>query len=109
MAAVTTDDPGWLRLWRHSYRLGLRWLARGARNGWKGRRVGLQRLLVPLDPWRYYELGRVAEQPFDGRCLDVSSPKLLMSLLQHEGRGRSEERRVGKACGCGGAPVDRTQ
>ncbi|HEY2602382.1 MAG TPA: glycosyltransferase [Thermoleophilaceae bacterium] len=87
MAAATTDDPGWLRLWRHSYRLGLRWLARGARNGWKGRRVGLQRLLVPLDPWRYYELGRVAERPFHGRCLDVSSPKLLMSLLQHEGRG----------------------
>jgi glycosyltransferase involved in cell wall biosynthesis len=79
--------PGWLRLWRHSYRLGLRWLARAARGGWKGWRVGLQRLLVPLDPWRYYELGRVAERPFRGACLDVSSPKLLMSLLQHEGRG----------------------
>jgi glycosyltransferase involved in cell wall biosynthesis/SAM-dependent methyltransferase len=79
--------PGWLRLWRHSYRLGLGWMLRGAHNGWKGWRVGLQRLLVPLDPWRYYELGRVAERPFDGPCLDVSSPKLLMSLLQHEGRG----------------------
>jgi SAM-dependent methyltransferase len=29
----------------------------------------------------------VAERPFSGACLDVSSPKLLMSLLQHEGRG----------------------
>jgi SAM-dependent methyltransferase len=42
---------------------------------------------VPLDPWRYYELGRVAESEFGGSCLDVSSPKLLPSLLQHEGRG----------------------
>jgi len=49
--------------------------------------VGLQRLLVPLGPWRYYDLSRVAERPFHGRCLDVSSPKLLMSLLQREGRG----------------------
>jgi glycosyltransferase involved in cell wall biosynthesis/SAM-dependent methyltransferase len=76
--------PGWKRLWRHSYRLGFRWLRRARPAGW---RVGLQRLLVPLDPWRYYELGRVAERPFQGACLDVSSPKLLMSLLQHEGRG----------------------
>ena len=53
--------------------------------GWK---VGLQRLLVPLDPSRYYELGRVAEASFEGRCLDVSSPKLLPSLLQREGQGR---------------------
>ncbi|MEX2195747.1 MAG: glycosyltransferase [Thermoleophilaceae bacterium] len=87
MAARLERRPGWQRLWRHSYRLGLRWLARGARNGWKGRRVGLQRLLVPLDPWRYWELGRVAERHFHGACLDVSSPKLLMSLLQHERRG----------------------
>ena len=42
---------------------------------------------MPLDPRRYYELGRVAEAEFDGRCLDVSSPKLLTSLLQAEGRG----------------------
>jgi SAM-dependent methyltransferase len=49
--------------------------------------VGLQRLLVPLDPSRYYELGRVAEASFDGRCLDVSSPKLLPSLLEREGQG----------------------
>jgi ubiquinone/menaquinone biosynthesis C-methylase UbiE len=44
-------------------------------------------LVVPLDPRRYYELGRVAEAEFDGRCLDVSSPKLLTSLLQAEGSG----------------------
>ena len=79
--------PGWQRLWAHSYKLGLRWLARGGRTGWRGWRVGLQRLLVPLDPWRYYELGRVADRTFEGPCLDVSSPKLLMSLLHHEGRG----------------------
>ena len=42
---------------------------------------------MPLDPSRYYELGRVAEEDFDGRCLDVSSPKLLPSLLQREGSG----------------------
>ena len=79
--------PGWRRLWRHSYRLGLRWLARGVRTGWKGARVGLQRLLVPLDPWRYYELGRVADADFAGPCLDVSSPKLVTSLLSRERRG----------------------
>jgi SAM-dependent methyltransferase len=81
------DQPGWKRLWRHSYRLGFRWLLRRARRGWPERRVGFARLLVPLDPWRYYELGRVAEAQFAGRCLDVSSPKLLPSLLQHEGKG----------------------
>ena len=78
---------GWRRLWRHSYALGLRWTAREARRGWQARKAGLARLVVPLDPWRYYELGRVAEQEFSGRCLDVSSPKLLPSLLQAEGRG----------------------
>jgi SAM-dependent methyltransferase len=78
---------GWQRLWRHSYRVGFAWLAKGMRHGWKGARVGLCRLLVPLDPWRYYELGRVAEADFSGRVLDISSPKLLMSLLVHEGRG----------------------
>jgi SAM-dependent methyltransferase len=54
---------------------------------WRGARVGLLRLLVPMDPWRYYELGRVVEQDFEGPCLDVSSPKLVASLLQREGRG----------------------
>jgi SAM-dependent methyltransferase len=54
---------------------------------WQGARVGIARLLVPLDPWRYYEMGRLAEQDWSGRCLDVSSPKLLMSLLEHQGRG----------------------
>jgi SAM-dependent methyltransferase len=33
-------------------------------------------------------MGVVAEGSFDGSCLDVSSPKLLPSLLQREGRGR---------------------
>jgi SAM-dependent methyltransferase len=81
-------EPGWKRLWRHSYVLGARWAVREARHGWPAGKVGLTRLLVPLDPWRYYELGRVAEQEFSGRCLDVSSPKLLPSLLQAEGKGR---------------------
>jgi SAM-dependent methyltransferase len=52
-----------------------------------GTRVALTRALVPLDPWRYYELARLADESFAGDCLDVSSPKLLPSLLQHEGRG----------------------
>ena len=50
--------------------------------------MGAQRLLVPLDPWRYYELGRLADEQYSGRWLDVSSPKLLPSLLQAEGSGR---------------------
>jgi SAM-dependent methyltransferase len=81
------DDPGWKRLWRHSYALGLRWLVREARHGWPARRIGFVRLVVPLDPRRFYELGRVAEASFDGECLDVSSPKLLPSLLSKEGHG----------------------
>jgi SAM-dependent methyltransferase len=80
--------PAWKRLWRHSYSLGLRWLVRESRHGWPARRIGFVRLVVPLDPRRYYELGRVADAEFDGRCLDVSSPKLLPSLLRAEGRGR---------------------
>ena len=44
-------------------------------------------MLVPLEPWRVWELGRVAEEPFAGRALDVGSPKLLPSLLRAEGRG----------------------
>jgi SAM-dependent methyltransferase len=44
-------------------------------------------VLVPLEPWRVYELPRVARGGFAGRCLDVSSPKLLASTLQAEGRG----------------------
>ncbi len=50
--------------------------------------MGVARLVVPLDPWRYYELGRIADAEFSGKCLDVSSPKLLPSLLQAEGQGR---------------------
>jgi SAM-dependent methyltransferase len=81
--------PAWLRLVARSYRLGGRWAASGLRGGgWPDPRGGLYRLLVPLEPWRYYELARVAREPFAGDCLDVSSPKLLPSLLQAEGRGR---------------------
>jgi SAM-dependent methyltransferase len=50
--------------------------------------VGVCRLLVPLDPWRFWELGRIADEPHAGRNLDVSSPKLLPSLLRAEGRGQ---------------------
>ncbi|HSJ73441.1 MAG TPA: class I SAM-dependent methyltransferase, partial [Miltoncostaeaceae bacterium] len=81
--------PRWRPLVAHSYRLGTAWAARGLRGaGWPAARAGLYRLLVPLEPWRYHELGRVAAEPFAGDCLDVSSPKLLASLLRHEGRGR---------------------
>lgn len=82
-----TLGDGWRRLWRHSYRVGAHWMVRDASSGWKAGRIGWVRFLVPLDPWRYFELGRVAEQHFEGSCLDVSSPKLLTSLLHHEGRG----------------------
>jgi len=78
---------GWRRLWWHSLRVGLRNARLGALQRPEIRRGVLNRILVPMDPWRYYELGRIAEQDFSGRCLDVSSPKLLASLLQHEGRG----------------------
>lgn len=79
--------PGWKRLWRHSYALGFRWLLRETPRRWRAGRVGVYRLVVPLDPRRYYELGRVAEEDFAGACLDVSSPKLLPSLLSAEGHG----------------------
>lgn len=83
-----TSKAGYKRLWRHSYRLGFSWLRRTARHGFQpGRKPGFQRLLVPLDPWRYYEMGTLADREFSGRCLDVSSPKLLTSLLQREGSG----------------------
>lgn len=88
MTARTRRAPGWQRLWRHSYRLFAAWLLRLPGNRAAGLRVALTRALVPLDPWRYYELGRVADEPFAGECLDVSSPKLLPSLLQREGQGR---------------------
>jgi SAM-dependent methyltransferase len=87
-AAAETSAPGWERLWNHSLRLAARWAASLPRHGLAGVKVATQRALVPLDPWRYYEMGRVAEDEFSGDCLDVSSPKLLPSLLQHEGRGR---------------------
>jgi SAM-dependent methyltransferase len=79
----------WRPLFAHSYRLGAQWAVRGARRAsWPHPRAGLYRLLVPLEPWRYYELARVAGEPFGGDCLDVSSPKLLASCLRREGRGR---------------------
>ncbi|HEX2504252.1 MAG TPA: methyltransferase domain-containing protein [Miltoncostaeaceae bacterium] len=81
--------PQWRPLVAHSYRLGAGWAARGLRGGgWPEPRAGLYRLLVPLEPWRFYELARVAAEQFGGDCLDVASPKLLASLLQQEGRGR---------------------
>lgn len=86
-AVSETRPPGWLRLWRHSYRLGFRWLFREAAKGWPAGRTGFVRLVVPLDPWRFYELGRAADEDFSGKCLDISSPKLLPSLLSYEVRG----------------------
>lgn len=81
--------PAWARLVLHSYRLGIAWIVRGVRRRrWEHPRAGLYRLLVPLEPWRFYELARVAREPFAGDCLDVSSPKLLPSLLAREGAGR---------------------
>lgn len=77
----------WRALWWHSHLLGLRWLARVGAHRTKGLRVALQRLLVPMDPWRYYELGRLAGQEFAGSCLDISSPKLLTSWLNARGFG----------------------
>jgi SAM-dependent methyltransferase len=85
MSRVNDSAPGWLRLWRHSYRLFAGWLLRGAPRA--GLRVAATRLLVPMDPWRYYELGRLADEQFSGRCLDVSGPKLLTSLFEREGQG----------------------
>lgn len=79
----------WRHLAAHSLRLGARWLAGGARNrSWPQPRAGLYRLLVPLEPWRYFELARVADERFTGDCLDVSSPKLLASTLNAAGEGR---------------------
>ncbi len=80
--------PGWRRLVAHSYRLGLRGLAGVAlRRDRRHLRQALYRVLVPLEPWRFHELGRAAEHDFRGRWLDVGSPKLLPSLLRREGRG----------------------
>ncbi|WP_217914382.1 class I SAM-dependent methyltransferase [Miltoncostaea marina] len=82
--------PAWARLMLHSHRLGWRWIARAARARRGGGHVrgALYRVLVPLEPWRFHELGRVADERFCGACLDVSSPKLLASLLNAEGQGR---------------------
>src|SRR5690606_6226273 len=81
--------PAWAPLVAHSYRLALAWAVRGARGGgWPQARAAAYRALVPLEPWRYWELGRVAREPFGGDCLDVASPKLLASALRAQGRGR---------------------
>ena len=91
VVSTTSACPGgdgWRHLVTHSYRLGAGWLRRSPRHRGAGARAGLQRLLVPLDPWRFYEMSRVLEERFDGDWLDVSSPKLLMSYLQREGRSR---------------------
>ncbi len=89
MTAARTGVPrAWRRLAAHSERLGAEWVRRGlAGGGWAHPRAGLYRMLVPLEPWRFYELARVAAEPFHGDCLDVSSPKLLASTLAREGRG----------------------
>lgn len=47
----------------------------------------MNRALVPLDPWRFYELGHLVDALVEGRWLDISSPKLLPSLYRHEDRG----------------------
>ena len=79
----------WRRLAAHSVSSGLRWAGRGLRTrSWPHPRAGVYRVLVPLEPWRYYELARVAQEPFAGDCLDVSSPKLLASTLNAAGAGR---------------------
>ncbi len=89
-AAGRTAPAGpWAPLVAQSYRVGAAWAARGLRGGgWPHARDGLYRMLVPLEPWRYFELARVAAEPFAGDCLDVASPKLLASLLRRQGRGR---------------------
>ena len=79
----------WRALVGHSYRLSARWALRGLRRArWPHARAALYHLLVPLEPWRYYELARVAGERFQGDCLDVSSPKLLASHLNARGAGR---------------------
>lgn len=90
MTAARMGAPrAWRRLAAHSERLGAEWVRRGLTGGgWAHPCAGLYRMLVPLEPWRFYELARVAAEPFHGDCLDVSSPKLLASTLAREGRGR---------------------
>lgn len=85
---LVAGGPGWRRLVRHSYRVAGGWASRVPRRGLAGARGAAYRALVPLEPWRYHELARVAEAPLSGRVLDVGSPKLLASLLRAEGRIR---------------------
>ncbi len=80
----------WRPLVAHSYRLGAAWAARGR----AGRRLAASRGRASTGcscrssrgattSWAGWPPSR-----FAGDCLDVSSPKLLASLLQREGRGR---------------------
>ncbi len=77
-----------LGLWFHSLRVGVRAIRSGALKEPRTRRGVLNRLLVPMDAWRVWEFGAAVEGPFDGRCLDVSSPKLVTSYLAVRGSGR---------------------
>jgi SAM-dependent methyltransferase len=87
-AAAVRVPPAWRALYGHSLALAARWAVRCARaRRVRALRAGLYRALVPLEPWRYYELARVAAHPFAGDCLDVASPKLLASALNARGRG----------------------
>lgn len=87
--AVVRLPRSWRMLAAHSERLAAAWAARGMRRrAWPHPRAGIYRMLVPLEPWRYWELARVADEPFAGDCLDVSSPKLLASALARAGHGR---------------------
>ncbi len=77
----------WTPLTRQSWRLALRWARRLPRHRGSAARLAVNRALVPLDPWRFYELGHLVAVPVDGRWLDISSPKLLPSLYRQQGRG----------------------
>ena len=60
----------------------------------------LARLLVPLDPWRYYELGRAADQEFHGRL-----PRRLEPQAAHRRCCRPRATATGSAPTC--SPRDR--
>src|SRR5438105_13712038 len=74
---------GWLRFWRTSVGLGLRYLGR---HGYL--REAVIRVVVPLDPSRYLELPWVRRalgiRPGE-RVLDLASPKLLAVVLARDG------------------------
>jgi SAM-dependent methyltransferase len=84
---ISSGRLNWAPLMRHSHHLALDWLRRGREHRGRAARHALNRALVPLDPWRYYELGALAAMPVTGRWLDVSSPKLLPSFHARRGQG----------------------